>query len=100
MSSTKAVSAVALLRLWDADAFDLDDRVTRFIPEFGQNGKEQVTIRHLLTHTGGLRDVFLLRELAASRGDGAEESDAVVHLLARQRGLNFTPGTKYEYKKC
>ena len=32
---------------------ELDDPVARFIPEFGKNGKERVTIRHVLTHTGG-----------------------------------------------
>src|SRR5207237_9637854 len=32
---------------------ELDDPVARHIPEFGKNGKDKVTIRHVLTHTGG-----------------------------------------------
>ncbi|MGH2601346.1 MAG: serine hydrolase domain-containing protein, partial [Dehalococcoidia bacterium] len=55
-SSTKAVSSVALAQVWERGALDLDDPVTRFIPEFGAGGKEGITVRHLLTHTGGFRD--------------------------------------------
>jgi len=55
-SSTKAVSSVALAQVWERGALDLDDPVTRFIPEFGAGGKAGITVRHLLTHTGGFRD--------------------------------------------
>ncbi len=55
MSSSKVVGVVAFARLWEAGSLDLDDRVARHIPEFGVKGKESVTIRHLLTHTGGFR---------------------------------------------
>jgi CubicO group peptidase (beta-lactamase class C family) len=47
-------SAAALL--WQRGLFDMDDPVCRHLPEFAENGKERVTIRHLLTHSGGLRD--------------------------------------------
>jgi CubicO group peptidase (beta-lactamase class C family) len=46
---------VAVAQLWERGALNLDDPVTRFVPEFGAGGKEEVTIRHLLTHTGGVR---------------------------------------------
>jgi CubicO group peptidase (beta-lactamase class C family) len=55
LSSTKPVTAVALARLWEEQALDLDDPVARFIPEFAQHGKDSITLRHLLTHTGGIR---------------------------------------------
>jgi CubicO group peptidase (beta-lactamase class C family) len=55
MSSTKPVAAVAIAQLWERGLLELDDRVVRFIPEFGQNGKEPITIRHILTHTAGFR---------------------------------------------
>jgi CubicO group peptidase (beta-lactamase class C family) len=57
MSSTKPVAAVAIAQLWERGKLDLDDRVAKFIPEFGTKGKEAITIRHLLTHTGGFRAV-------------------------------------------
>lgn len=57
MSSTKPVAAVAIAQLWERGLLDLDDRVARHIPEFGVRGKESITIRHILTHTGGFRAV-------------------------------------------
>ncbi len=44
-------------RLWEAGALGLDDPVVKFIPEFAARGKEGITIRHLLTHTAGIRMV-------------------------------------------
>ena len=52
-SMTKAVTAVAVAQQWERGKLELDDPVVKYIPEFGQNGKERVTIRHVLTHTGG-----------------------------------------------
>lgn len=55
LSSGKPVAAVAVAQLWERGRMNLDDPVMRHLPAFGQNGKEPVTIRHLLTHTGGFR---------------------------------------------
>lgn len=55
LSTTKPVTAVAFALLWQRGLADLDDRVARYIPEFGVAGKEAITIRHLLTHTAGIR---------------------------------------------
>jgi CubicO group peptidase (beta-lactamase class C family) len=52
-SSTKPLTAAAIGQLWEQGKLTLDDPVTRFIPEFGQGGKEKATVRHLLTHRGG-----------------------------------------------
>jgi CubicO group peptidase (beta-lactamase class C family) len=57
LSSGKPLTAVAILQAWERADLRLDDLVTRFLPEFGNQGKEQITIRHLLTHTGGFRNV-------------------------------------------
>lgn len=55
MSATKPVAAVAVAQLWEQGLLDLDDPVEKHIPPFGVKGKSAVTIRHLLTHTGGFR---------------------------------------------
>lgn len=55
LSSGKPLTAVALAQLWEKGLLELDDPVVRFIPEFGANGKEGITLRHLLTHTAPLR---------------------------------------------
>lgn len=55
LSAGKPITAVALARLVDAGRLHWDDPVTTWIPEFGIEGKESITLRHLLTHTGGFR---------------------------------------------
>jgi CubicO group peptidase (beta-lactamase class C family) len=54
-SLTKVVATTtAIMRLYDQKRILLDDRVTKFIPQFAEGKKSEVTIRHLLTHTSGL----------------------------------------------
>lgn len=55
MSATKPLGAVAIAQLWERDLLKLDDPVALHIPEFAVNGKEGITIRHVLTHTAGIR---------------------------------------------
>src|SRR4051794_10382751 len=55
MSATKPVAAVAIAQLWERGLLDLDDPVAKHLLPFAARGKESVTIRHLLTHTGGFR---------------------------------------------
>lgn len=56
-SLTKVVATTpVILRLCEEGYFRLDDALSRFIPEFGQGGKDKITLRHLLTHTSGLPD--------------------------------------------
>ena len=55
MSSTKPITALAIAQIWERGKIALDDRVAKYIPEFGTRGKESITIRHVLTHTGGFR---------------------------------------------
>lgn len=52
-SSTKPLSACCLHILLERGRFDLDDPVARHWPDFARNGKAAVTIRHVLTHSGG-----------------------------------------------
>jgi CubicO group peptidase (beta-lactamase class C family) len=53
-SATKPIPCVGIGLLWQRGLLDLDDPVCLHIPEFAAAGKQAVTIRHLLTHTGGL----------------------------------------------
>lgn len=55
MSATKPTASVAIGQLWERGLLELDDPVARHVPEFAQNGKERITIRHILTHTAGIR---------------------------------------------
>jgi CubicO group peptidase (beta-lactamase class C family) len=61
MSSTKPLVAVAVAQLVEQGKLGLNDLVAQHIPEFGQRGKETITIRHVLTHTGGFRNAAINR---------------------------------------
>lgn len=90
LSSTKPVTAVALALLWQDGALDLDDPVTRFIPEFGAEGKGSITLRHLLTHTAGIRMLSL----------GWPESswdEVIATISSRRPEPRWIPGQKAGY---
>src|SRR6478672_2588969 len=53
-SSTKTVTSLAALILADRGLLDLDEPVATYWPEFAANGKQDVRVRHLLSHTAGL----------------------------------------------
>jgi CubicO group peptidase (beta-lactamase class C family) len=55
MSAGKPIAAVAMGQLVERGKAAFDDRIERFIPEFAAGGKGDITIRHILTHTGGFR---------------------------------------------
>lgn len=54
-SLTKVVGmTTAMMQLVEQDRVDLDAPVSRYVPEFNGEGKDRVTVRHLLTHSSGL----------------------------------------------
>lgn len=90
-SVSKLFTAVAIMQLWDEGKFKLDDPVAKYLPQFGVHGKENVTIRELLTHTSGFRPdpPTPLYEIKGSRKD---RMDYVLQLP-----LEHPPGTHYVY---
>lgn len=62
-SLTKGVATTSsVMKLVEQGKLRLNDPLSRYIPEFTGNGKEQVTLRQLLTHTSGLRPIPRLLE--------------------------------------
>ncbi len=54
-SLTKVVATTtAIMQLWEQGKFRMNDPVAKYLPEFGQNGKQDITIRQLLVHYSGL----------------------------------------------
>lgn len=90
LSSTKPLTAVAVAQLWEAGALDLDDPVARHLPEFAAGGKERVTVRHLLTHTGGLR-------MANPGWPERTMAEVVAAVSARKLEPGWVPGRKAGY---
>ena len=53
-SLTKSFTAVAVMRMVELGQVRLNDPMARYLPEFGAHGKEEITVRQLLTHFSGL----------------------------------------------
>jgi uncharacterized protein YbbC (DUF1343 family)/CubicO group peptidase (beta-lactamase class C family) len=89
-SLTKVVATTtSVMQLVEHGRIRLNDPVAQFIPEFGRHGKERVTVRHLLTHTSGLRpDLDLEAEFS-----GADEA---IRQAADER-LTAAPGERFIY---
>jgi len=87
-SLTKVVATTsAVMKLVEEGQVRLNDPVARYVPEFGANGKEGVTVRHLLTHTSGLRPIPKLPE----KWSGTEEVLKAIYedTLAGPAGARF-----------
>ena len=92
-SISKPMSVAALLTLYDAGKFDLDDPAQKYLSEFKGERREKITIRQLLTHVSGLPDQ--LPENAKLRSSHAPLPKFVEAAL--RTPLLFEPGTKYSY---
>ena len=55
-SATKPLAAACIYMLWERGKLAWDELVADHWPEFAQNGKAEITIRHILTHSGGFPD--------------------------------------------
>ena len=95
-SITKSFTATSVMLAAQQGKLSLDDEVQKYVPDW-QDRDDHVTIRHLLTHTSGLRDAFGLLGWAEPSESAGDQNEAIVGMLARQRGLNFPPGAEYQY---
>jgi CubicO group peptidase (beta-lactamase class C family) len=96
-SVSKQFTAAAVMLLAADGKLSLDDPVRKYIPELPEYGTP-LTVRHMLTHTSGLRDWGSLAGIAGwPRGSRVHSHAHVVEILSRQKGLNFMPGTRYSY---
>jgi CubicO group peptidase (beta-lactamase class C family) len=92
-SISKPINVTALMTLFDQGKFQLDDRVKKFLPAFTGDGREKVTIRHLLTHVSGLPDQL------ASNNDLRKKHAPLKEFVAQaiRTRLDFAPGARYQY---
>lgn len=101
-SITKTFTGIGIMQLRDRGLLKLDDPIVKYVPEFRQvhnpyGDASQVTIRHMMTHSSGLR--------APTWPWGGDEPwhpfeptrwEQLVAMLPYTK-LNFAPGTKYSY---
>ena len=94
-STSKQFTAMAILLLAEEGKLSLDDDVRGHLGELPYYGRE-MTIRHLLHHTSGLRDYTELAAVGRLFRRRLTDAD-VLQLLANQQGLNFPPGESFLY---
>jgi CubicO group peptidase (beta-lactamase class C family) len=92
-SVTKQFTAMAVLILAERKKLSVNERLTDLLPEFPKWG-EQITVRHLLTHTSGVIDY----EDIIPKGTELPVLDRdVLRLLKNQKETYFAPGSKFRY---
>lgn len=97
MSITKQFTAVGILLLAKQRKLTLDDEIQKHLPELPRY-QSPVTIRHLIHHTSGVRNFFVLMEWAGMRWNNVRlTDDDFLELLARQKDLNHKPGEEFLY---
>jgi CubicO group peptidase (beta-lactamase class C family) len=90
-SATKGLAAMVLALAHSRGWLDYDERVCTYWPEFGQAGKERITVRQLLAHQAGL---FAIDE-TVDRAVVAD-LDRLAEIMARQRPA-WGPGERQAY---
>lgn len=96
-SVAKQFTAASIVLLALDGKLKLDDPVKTYIPELPDYGAP-LTIRHLLNHTGGVRDWGPVLALTGSgRGDRVVSQALARDIIVHQRNLDFLPGSEYSY---
>jgi len=89
-SLTKVVATTtSLMQLWEQGKFRMSDPVAKYIPEFAQNGKQDITIRQLLVHYSGLTEDLDLTK--------AWEGKSTGYRMAFEIAPEQSPGSGFKY---
>ena len=95
-SVSKQFTAFAIYLLESEGRISFEDDVRKYIPELPDYGAV-IKVRHLLAHTSGLRDQAAMMSLAGWRPGDVQTTEQIMRLVAKQKGLNFTPGSAFNY---
>ena len=97
-STSKQFTAFAVMLQQERGLLDLDDDIRSHIPELPEFA-ENIQVRHLLTHTSGLREFLNLMRMTGrilNQGDWIDRSE-LIDLVQRQPTLQNDPGAEYNY---
>ena len=95
-SVSKQFTAFAIALLVRRGKISLEDDVRKYVPELYAFDK-QITIKHLVYHTSGLRDYGALLMMTGWRMDHPVAQHDFLKIVSRQRSLNYSPGDKFMY---
>ena len=90
LSSSKPLAAILLGQCYERGELSWDDPVSRFLPEFAANGKQHITLKHLLTHTGGIRGTGRYHP-------GQTWEEIIADICAMPLEANWVPGETAGY---
>ncbi len=97
-SISKQFIGMCIAILAEQGKLSLDENIRKYFPDWPDyNG--QITLKHLLHHTSGVREYLTLVELMGKpEGSGyVYTPNELVRTLSRQKELNFKPGEMYSY---
>lgn len=95
-STSKQFAAASIALLEEAGKLSLRDPVRKWIPELPDYA-QPITIAHLVHHTSGIRDYLGLWGLSGRGVADEVPQEVALDLIARQRALDFAPGSRYSY---
>ncbi len=95
-STSKQFTAACIVLLAEKGKLSLDDKLKGLFPDFPDYA-ENITIRHLLNHTSGIRDYLHLAYLKGLGNDDHYGDDHIMEWLVNQTNLNFNPGEEISY---
>jgi CubicO group peptidase (beta-lactamase class C family) len=93
-SVTKQFTAIAILQLMEQGKLNLQDDITRFIPDYPVQGNK-ITIEHLLTHTSGIRDHTSIPDTIQRSKLDFTPKEMIDYF--KDQPIRFAPGRRYEY---
>ncbi len=97
-STSKQFTAFAVMLQAERGALSLDDDIRIHVPELPEFD-ETITVRHLLTHTSGLREIFNLLVMTGRRIDRGDyvDRDEILAVVQQQPALQNAPGAEWNY---
>jgi CubicO group peptidase (beta-lactamase class C family) len=96
-SVSKWIAAMVVMKLIDLGRLALDEPILRYLPQYRADTGEQLTLRHLLSHSSGVPNDII----AARNANPAVKFESLDQLEAVKRyasgDLRFKPGTAWDY---
>jgi len=95
-SITKQFTSAAILKLSEQGKINLQDEITKYLPDYPTQGKK-ITIEHLLTHTSGIKSYTSLPVLMAKETKAKPVAVQEVINVFKDQPMDFNPGDSYLY---
>ncbi|MEP4890901.1 MAG: serine hydrolase domain-containing protein [Aliiglaciecola sp.] len=95
-SVSKQFTAMGILLLEQQGKLNLDDDIRKYLPELPDFG-ETITVKNLLNHTNGLREMFGLLAMRGWHGEDYIDKQQAIEIVQKQPNLQASPGEKMNY---